>query len=49
LEHFDERGVFHAAEWDPQAGMIVRSRRFDPRNRDQLIYTSLIADAHKGL
>jgi predicted SAM-dependent methyltransferase len=49
LEHFDEKGVFHEAQWDPQAGMIMRSRRFDPRNRDRLTYTSLIADAHKGL
>lgn len=48
LEYFDERGGFHATEWDPAEGMIRRSRRFDARNRDgELRYTSLILDARK--
>jgi predicted SAM-dependent methyltransferase len=48
LEYFDAGGGFHEAPWDPAAGMILRSRRFDPRNRDgSLSYTSLIADAFK--
>ena len=48
LEWFDENGEFHFNEWDPDAGMIKRSRRFDPRNRgDNLNYTSIILDAHK--
>jgi predicted SAM-dependent methyltransferase len=47
LEYFDRDGVFHETPWDPEAGMIRRSRRFDPRNRHGLSYTSLIADAFK--
>jgi predicted SAM-dependent methyltransferase len=48
LEYFDSAGVFHATDWDPAAGMVHRSRRFDERNRDgRLNYTSLILDAHK--
>jgi predicted SAM-dependent methyltransferase len=31
-EYFDEAGVFHCQDWDPQAGTIWRSKRFDPRN-----------------
>jgi predicted SAM-dependent methyltransferase len=48
LEYFDANGVFHEAPWDPAAGMIRRSRRFDPRNRRRLAYTSLITDAFKS-
>jgi predicted SAM-dependent methyltransferase len=45
LEHFDERGQFHAAPWEPADGMVRRSQRFDPRNAGgQLCYTSLIVD-----
>ncbi len=48
LEYFDEKGVFHFTEWDPQKGMVHRSRRFDERNHDnELNYTSLIIDAIK--
>ncbi len=48
LEYFDEQGQFHAREWDPEQGMIVRSQRFDPRNAGgELRYTSLILDAIK--
>jgi predicted SAM-dependent methyltransferase len=48
LEHFDSTGQFHATDWDPAAGKIDRSRRFDERNRDrQLAYTSVILDARK--
>ena len=50
LEHFDNAGVFHATDWDPAAGTIHRSRRFDDRNRDgRLNYTSIILDARKPL
>jgi predicted SAM-dependent methyltransferase len=50
LEYFDSAGVFHAVEWDPAAGKIFRSRRFDERNQNgQLNYTSLILDARKPL
>jgi predicted SAM-dependent methyltransferase len=48
LEYHDEEGEFHDADWDPGEGMVHRSKRFDPRNRDgQLRYTSIIADALK--
>jgi predicted SAM-dependent methyltransferase len=48
LEHFDSAGVFHEVEWEPLAGTIHRSRRFDERNRDgRLNYTSIILDARK--
>lgn len=48
LEYFDERGEFHAMDWDPLAGRINRSLRFDRRNRDgRPHYTSIILDARK--
>ncbi len=48
LEYFDSSGVFHEVEWEPVAGTIHRSRRFDERNRDgRLNYTSIILDAGK--
>jgi predicted SAM-dependent methyltransferase len=48
LEWFDEAGVFHANAWEPADGMIVRSARFDDRNRERpTAYTSLIIDAIK--
>jgi predicted SAM-dependent methyltransferase len=48
LEYFDSRGAFHAVEWDPGAGKIRRSKRFDERNQSgQLNYTSIILDARK--
>jgi predicted SAM-dependent methyltransferase len=48
LEYFDETGVFHHEDWDPEDGMIQRSMRFDRRNScDVLRYTSLIIDAEK--
>jgi predicted SAM-dependent methyltransferase len=47
LEHFDAEGRFHRRPWDPDEGMIRRSLEFDPRNRDGLVYTSLIIDALK--
>lgn len=48
LEYFDERGEFHYVDWDPDQGMIKRSRRFDERNRDGVLrYTSVIIDAIK--
>jgi predicted SAM-dependent methyltransferase len=48
LEYFDERAEFHYSDWDPQAGNIRRSRRFDKRNTGgALAYTSVILDAYK--
>lgn len=48
LEYFDEQGAFHCKEWDPGAGMVTRSMRFDARNIDgDLNYTSVILDAWK--
>jgi predicted SAM-dependent methyltransferase len=48
LEYFDERGKFHFKDWHPDKGMIIRSIRFDPRNRNgSMIYSSLIVDAVK--
>lgn len=48
LEYYDEDGIFRFREWDPETGVITRSKRYDPRNqRGELLYTSLIADAVK--
>ena len=48
LEYFDEIGEFHYKEWNPNDGMIRRSRRFDKRNdAGNLCYTSIILDARK--
>ncbi len=54
LEYFDENGIFHAREWDPELGMVRRSARFDNQDQFQiqsgernLKYTSLIIDAVK--
>ena len=48
LEWFDEKGDFNLKEWDKDAGMIHRSKRYDQRNEDgQLTYTSIILDAVK--
>lgn len=48
LEYFDEKGVFHFVDWDPAAGKIYRSRRFDQRNcNGKLNYTSVVLDAYK--
>lgn len=50
LEYFDERGEFHLTDWPSKTGMIRRSWRFDPRNRDgQLNYTSIVIDAVKPI
>lgn len=48
LEYWDEAGHFHACEWSPDDGPILRSRLTDPRNQDGVLrYTSLIADGLK--
>ena len=48
LEYFDKDSVFHSVDWEPTAGKIYRSRRFDERNHNgQLKYTSVILDARK--
>lgn len=48
LEYYDENGLFHFNEWNPDDGMIVRSIRFDERNQmGEIRYTSLIVDAYK--
>jgi predicted SAM-dependent methyltransferase len=47
-EYFDEAGEFQYVEWDPGAGMIRRSKRFDQRNHNgNLVFTSIILDAFK--
>lgn len=48
LEWFDEKGEFHYQKWSVENGMIVRSTRFDQRNKiNPRAYTSLIIDAIK--
>lgn len=48
LEWFDEEGRFHQEHWDAEDGFILRSTRYDPRNRENpTAYTSLIVDAVK--
>jgi predicted SAM-dependent methyltransferase len=48
LEWFDDQGKFHHQNWDVDGGFIMRSTRFDSRNRDSpTAYTSLIIDASK--
>jgi predicted SAM-dependent methyltransferase len=50
LEYFDTNGTFHCRDWNPEDGKIVRSSRFDDRNRDgRLNYTSIILDAWKDV
>ncbi len=52
-EYYDERGEFHATDWDPAAGMIRRSKRFDKVTFDRsksgkgFDFTSIIMDAIK--
>lgn len=46
LEYWDENGHFHSEDWNSKDGHVVRSKRYDNRNRDgALKYTSLIVDA----
>jgi len=48
LEYCDANGRFHYNHWNPQAGMIYRSLRFDHRNRHgELNSVSLLLDAIK--
>lgn len=48
LEYFDEKGQFHAVEWNPSDGMIRRSLHFDSRNAGgDLNYSSIVIDAIK--
>jgi len=48
LEHWDAAGKFHAKEWDPANGKVVRSSKFDSRNAGGVLnYTSLIVDGVK--
>ena len=50
LEYFDTSGTFRGRDWNPEDGKIVRSSRFDDRNRDgRLNYTSIILDAWKDV
>ncbi len=53
LEYYDEKGEFHATNWDPADGKIYRSKRFKFERKDVSIlgmpnYTSLIVDAVKS-
>ena len=48
LEHWDGAGEFHATDWDPFDGKVVRSLRYDSRNAEGVLkYTSLIIDGVK--
>jgi len=48
LEYCDASGRFHYNQWDPDAGLIYRSLRFDHRNQQgKLGSVSLILDARK--
>ena len=48
LEYFDAEGEFHFVYWDPNDGLIRRSKNFDRRNTNgELNYTSLIIDCYK--
>jgi len=47
-EYYDETGNFHFKEWNPQDGMIRRSRKYDERNQHgEVRYTSIVLDAFK--
>ena len=48
LEYCDEDGQFHASEWDEAKGVIFRSKKVDPRNREILTFPSLMVDAVKN-
>jgi len=48
LEYWDEHGNFHSIDWTDEGGRILRSKRYDSRNKTgKLEYTSLIVDAEK--
>lgn len=47
LEYCDDEGNFHFNHWNPEDGVIFRSKKFDPRNNDKLLFPSLIIDAIK--
>lgn len=47
LEYCDDEGNFHFNDWNPEDGVIFRSKKFDPRNNDKLLFPSLIIDAIK--
>ena len=48
LEYFDENKNFNFKTWHPNDGMIIRSSRFDERNKfRKLSYTSIVLDAIK--
>lgn len=47
LEYCDENGIFHEADWKGEDGVIFRSKKYDPRNREKITVPSLILDAIK--
>jgi predicted SAM-dependent methyltransferase len=49
LEHFDENGQFCYQDWDPDSGLVRRSKRYDPRNANGTVlnYSSVIMDGVK--
>ena len=48
LEYWDEQGNFHFTDWTDEGGHIIRSKRYDLRNKNGILnYTSLIVDALK--
>jgi predicted SAM-dependent methyltransferase len=49
-EYFDDNRQFRFIDWDPAKGHILRSKRFDKRNRDgNLRFTSIVMDAVKPM
>ena len=34
LEYWDENGLFHFVDWSDESGHIIRSKRYDVRNKD---------------
>ena len=48
LEYFDSEKQFNSIDWEPETGLVRRSKRFDPRNKNgELVYTSIVVDAFK--
>lgn len=48
LEYFDANGEFQFSQWNPEDGLIYRSKRFDKRNADgQIRYNSVILDCYR--
>lgn len=46
-EYFNDRREFCFEDWDPADGYIQRSKRYDKRNQNGLVFTSIVMDALK--